>query len=47
LGYGNEHTPIMDEYYKKAISLPIYPNLDCKNLDYIIGNILNLLKKEN
>lgn len=46
LGYGNEHTPIMDEYYKKAISLPIYPNLSIEEQEYVIKNIFkNLIRK--
>ena len=46
LGYGNEHTPIMDEYYKQAISLPIYPNFSVEEQEYVIKNIFkNLIRK--
>ena len=44
LGYGNEITPIMEEYYKKAISLPIYPNLSVEEQDYVCEKILEILK---
>ena len=44
LGYGNEITPVMDEYYKKAISLPIYPNLCVDEQDYVCEKILEILK---
>lgn len=44
LGYGNENTPVMDEYYKKAISLPIYPNLTHEEQNYVCEKILEILK---
>lgn len=44
LGYGDEITPIMDEYYKKAISLPIYPNLSLEEQNYVCERILEILK---
>lgn len=44
LGFGNENTPIMDDYYKKAISLPIYPNLSIEEQKYIIENILEIIR---
>ena len=46
LGYGKENTPIMDEYYKKAISLPIYPNLSHEEQEYVCKTILEIIKKE-
>ncbi len=42
LGYGNENTPIMDEYYEKAISLPIYPLLLKDEQIYVINSILEI-----
>ncbi len=42
LGYGNENTPIMDEYYEKAISLPIYPLLSKDEQIYVINLILEI-----
>ena len=44
LGYGDENTPLMDEYYKKAISLPIYPNLSLDEQNYVCEKILEILK---
>jgi UDP-4-amino-4,6-dideoxy-N-acetyl-beta-L-altrosamine transaminase len=43
LGYGEEHTPIMNKYYKEAISLPLYPNLTNGEQDYVISSILEVL----
>ena len=44
IGYGNENTPIMDDYYKKAISLPIYPNLSIEEQEYVCKSIREILK---
>jgi dTDP-4-amino-4,6-dideoxygalactose transaminase len=44
LGFGEEDTPIMDDYYKKAISLPIYPNLSVEEQEWIIKNIVEIIK---
>lgn len=46
LGYGNENTPIMDDYYEKAISLPIYPKLKFEELDYVIKSLKEYLLDE-
>ena len=43
LGYGNELNPVMNEYYKKAISLPLYPTLTFEEQDYVIFSILEVL----
>jgi UDP-4-amino-4,6-dideoxy-N-acetyl-beta-L-altrosamine transaminase len=43
LGYGEENTPIMDKYYKEAISLPLYPTLINEEQDYVISSILEVL----
>ena len=43
LGYGNEFNPVMNEYYKKAISLPLYPTLTFEEQDYVIFSILEVL----
>ena len=42
LGYGEENTPMMDEYYKKAISLPLYPSLSYEEQDYVVNTIKEL-----
>ena len=44
LGYGDEFTPIMDKYYKEAISLPIYPNLSQDEQQYVCESIIEILK---
>lgn len=44
LGYGNEITPIMDKYYKEAISLPIYPNLSVDEQNYVCESLMEILK---
>ena len=44
LGYGDENTPVMEEYYEKAISLPIYPNLTHEEQNYVCEKILEILK---
>jgi len=44
LGFGNEITPVMDKYYKKVISLPIYPNLTYEEQNYVCEKILEILK---
>lgn len=45
LGYGEEDTPIMDEYYKKTISIPMYYSLSDKEQDYVIKSIKDVLCK--
>jgi UDP-4-amino-4,6-dideoxy-L-N-acetyl-beta-L-altrosamine transaminase len=44
LGYGNEITPIMNKYYKEAISLPIYPNLSVDEQNYVLELMIEILK---
>ena len=44
LGYGKENTPVMDAYYEKAISLPIYPKLSIDEQNYIFDKIMEILK---
>ncbi len=44
LGFGDEIIPVMDEYYNKAISLPIYPNLTHEEQNYVCEKILEILK---
>ena len=45
LGYGLENTPMMDEYYETAISLPMYPSLSQEEQVYVIETIKNILTK--
>jgi dTDP-4-amino-4,6-dideoxygalactose transaminase len=34
----------MDEYYKKAISLPLYPNLSLEEQGYVMKTLLKIIK---
>ncbi|MFA9373020.1 MAG: UDP-4-amino-4,6-dideoxy-N-acetyl-beta-L-altrosamine transaminase [Poseidonibacter sp.] len=43
LGYGNEHTPIMEDYYEKALSLPIFPTLLEEEQEYVLKTLLEIL----
>jgi len=43
LGYGDEHTPNMDNYYKECFSLPIYPLLSDEEQEYVIETLLEIL----
>ena len=42
LGYGNEDTPVMDNYYKKSFSIPIFPSLKDREQKYVINKLLKL-----
>ena len=43
LGYGKEYTPIMDNYYKQCISIPIYASLKEDEQDYVIKTLKELI----
>ena len=43
LGYGNEHTPVMDDYYKKCLSIPLFPDMTDAEADYVISNLKVLM----
>ncbi len=43
LGYGDENLPMMQSYYKKAISIPIYPSLTQDEQNYVIESMLEIL----
>ena len=43
LGYGNESTPVMDDYYRQCLSLPLYPKMSDKEQDNVIGALLEVL----
>lgn len=44
IGYGNENTPIMDNYYEECFSLPMYPSLSADEQNYVIKTLLEVLK---
>jgi len=43
LGYGNEYTPNMDNYYEECFSLPMYPLLSDEEQEYVIKSLFELL----
>lgn len=43
LGYGEEKTPKMDDYYAKAISLPLFPSLTFYEQEYVVNCIREIL----
>ena len=43
LGYGDEDTPMMDSYYKEALSLPIYPSLKKEEQKYVINTLKEIV----
>jgi UDP-4-amino-4,6-dideoxy-L-N-acetyl-beta-L-altrosamine transaminase len=43
LGYGNELTPEMDRYYDQCLSLPIYPDLQDSEQEYVISRLMSFL----
>lgn len=43
LGYGNESTPVMDDYYQQCLSLPLYPKMSDEEQNNVIGALLEAL----
>ena len=43
LGYGDESTPVMDNYYKECFSLPMYPKMSDDEQSYVIDTLLEVL----
>ena len=43
LGYGDEFTPMMDEYYEQCFSLPMFPKLSDKEQEYVIESLFEVL----
>jgi len=43
LGYGEEYTPVMDEYYEKCFSLPMYPSLTDDEQTMVTEAVLELI----
>jgi len=43
LGYGDEHTPVMDRYYEECFSLPMYPKMSDEEQDYVIKSLFEVL----
>jgi len=43
LGYGDEHTPVMDKYYDECFSLPMFPKLSNDEQMYVIKMLFEVL----
>ena len=43
LGYGDEHTPVMHNYYEKCFSLPMYPKMSDEEQTYVIKTLFEVL----
>ena len=43
LNYGNESTPVMDEYYKQCFSLPCFPLLTSDEQEHVITTLKDIL----
>ena len=43
LGYGDESTPVMDDYYEECFSIPIYPKMSDAEQTYVIETLLEVL----
>jgi len=43
LGYGDEHTPVMDRYYDECFSLPMYPKMTDEEQAYVIKSLFEVL----
>ncbi len=43
LGYGSEHTPVMDKYYEECFSLPMYPKMADTEQTYVIESLFEVL----
>jgi len=43
LGYGDESTPVMDQYYEECFSLPMFPKLSDEEQEYVIKSLFEVL----
>ncbi len=43
LGYGDEMTPVMDNYYEQCFSLPMYPKMSDEEQAYVIKTLFEVL----
>ena len=43
LGYGDEKTPVMDNYYEECFSLPMYPKMSDDEQNYVITSLFEVL----
>ncbi len=47
LGYGESDFPVTKELCREVLSLPIHPDMEQDQLEYIAGNILEFFEKNN
>ena len=47
LGYGDESTPVMDNYYEECFSLPMYPKMSDDEQSYVIKTLFEVLNENN
>lgn len=45
LGYERGLCPIAENWYEKALTLPIHPNLTTSNIEYILDNLISNIQK--
>ncbi len=43
LGYGNEQTPVMDNYYEQCFSLPMYACLSNEEQEFVIASLFEVI----
>jgi UDP-4-amino-4,6-dideoxy-N-acetyl-beta-L-altrosamine transaminase len=43
LGYGDEITPVMDNYYEECFSLPMYPKMSQEDQSYVTQSLFEIL----
>ena len=44
LGYGNEVTPVMDNYYEECFSLPMFPKLSNEEQAFVVESLFEVLQ---
>ena len=42
-GFNNGNFPVSESFYRNEVSLPIYPNLQDKDLSLVVNNILEII----
>ena len=47
LGYKPEDFPASEWVFERTFSLPIYPGMNRKEIDYVIANVLDIVRKYN
>ena len=42
-GFNSGDFPVSEEFYRKEVSLPIYPHLSIENVSFVVNNILKII----